>query len=319
MSQVSFKLLKEIDRCKECKSINDYNKFPIKVHLEMDSNIMLIAESPGRDSTKKEKYWTGEVGSFLRSALNNKGVALEDLFYLTDIIKCCPNNRKTLKKHAHKCIHFLKEEICQIKPKLILILGEIASTGLLGKKIKLKNDHGKLFYYNEIPTLILYHPGYIFKYKNTSLKAFYLKQMQELFLAIIQKKTKDIEKIFIQKELVKDKIKFKKQPQPIEIWNNSPIFVLPSSGNKITKLDIKKYQLRITTSFKKYFPKESCNIRMIINNTSYIVPFRFRINKSHLVYLGKQAMIKLGLKEVVREKVKFTKLNNYTFKLERLS
>ncbi len=102
--------------CQKCITIIGYKKFPSASHGKTDSEFMLVSEAPGKKSIDKEneseiKYWMGAGGKLLRSALmeadkeleevetndskdSTANKELEDIFYLTDIVKCWPNKKE---------------------------------------------------------------------------------------------------------------------------------------------------------------------------------------------------------------------------------
>jgi len=88
-------------------------------------------------------------------------------------------------------------------------------------------------------------------------------------------------------------------------------FVIPSVGNEISKLDVKSNQIRITVDFKPYFPEKS-KVKIVIDN-EYSCTFTHRVDRSHILRLGKVAAEELGLKP--RWSVRFTKMGDSFFKL----
>lgn len=97
-------------------------------------------------------------------------------------------------------------------------------------------------------------------------------------------------------------------------------FVIPASGNEITENDIDKGYLRITVDFKRYFPKESCDVTVLVGGQRSQRRFTNRDGgdkrRSHLLKLGGDLIAELGIKP--GGKVKVTVLGKTTFKLETL-
>ena len=101
---------------------------------------------------------------------------------------------------------------------------------------------------------------------------------------------------------------------PIEAISKSGVrFVLPDIGNDITQRDIDANQVRITVSFKRYFPSSNQMIRLIFNQQEYQVGFTHRGNKSHIIRLGKDLMRKANIR--TNSKLTFEKLGNFIYKL----
>jgi len=198
MAETILDILIEVERCKKCKTISGYKKFPLHSHGKTDSEFMLVSEAPGKYSVLNGKYWIGTGGKLLRSALSKFNKELEEVFYLTDLVKCWVNennkNRKPSMSEVKNCYYFLKREIEVLKPKLILSFGKKVSEYLLKQEVKLKDFHGRtLDYSNYTKILVLYHPSRIDIFRKREC---YRRELEELFAKIIENKIFDIERIF---------------------------------------------------------------------------------------------------------------------------
>lgn len=198
MGQITSELLSEIHKCKQCKSILGHKKFPVTSHGQLSGKYLLVSEAPGKKSLKKQKYWTGVGGQILRSCSSNAGTTLEDLFYLTDIVKCWPNendkDRSPFKFEIENCSPFLKREIKELEPSLIVSFGKLASSFLLGRKVKIKIEHGTFHRYNaKAEVLVLLHPTGIDRQMNREK---YKHQLTSLFNKLKEGKHNEIAAIF---------------------------------------------------------------------------------------------------------------------------
>lgn len=295
------KTLEKIQQCNKCGSINGFNKFPILSHGNINSNAILVSEAPGKDSLNKKKYWLGAGGKILRDCLPTK-TELEDLFYLTDIVKCWPNinneNRKPLENEIINCSPFLVMEIEKLKPQIILSFGGTSSSFLLNREIKITKEHGKISKYNESTKIItLLHPSGIDRFMNRTI---YKEQLTLLFNKIKENDFDNIEEIFKNKNDNK-KAKIKSDNKKNIIVSENPIikkgsFSIPSVGNSITAGDVSKNQIRITVDFKEYFPSQSSVIEIEYLDEIYSVKFNYRFNKSHILRLGSKLANRVKLK-----------------------
>ena len=97
-------------------------KFSPTSHGQLAGKYLLVSEAPGKESLLRQQYWTGVGGQILRSCTKIAGTTLENLFYLTDIVKCWPNengsNRTALDSEIQNCSHFLIKEIEELKQQL---------------------------------------------------------------------------------------------------------------------------------------------------------------------------------------------------------
>ena len=84
--------------------------------------------------------------------------------YITAAIKCRPPN-KTAADEAASCVKLLEEQIEQIKPKCIIALGDYALRMLTGQpSFTIRNEHGKLRKYKNIPFVPTFNPAYLNKF-----------------------------------------------------------------------------------------------------------------------------------------------------------
>lgn len=198
MNCISTELFDEINKCKRCETIIGHEKFPTASHGQINGKYLLVSEAPGKDSLNKQQYWVGVGGQILRSCSSAAGTTLEKLFYLTDIVKCWPNekesNRTPFEKEISNCSHFLTREIQELKPELIVSFGKPASSFLIGREVKIKREHGSKYSYNkDTKVLVLLHPTGIDRQMDRQV---YLKQLTSLFKKLKEANHNDIEDIF---------------------------------------------------------------------------------------------------------------------------
>jgi hypothetical protein len=93
-------------------------------------------------------------------------------------------------------------------------------------------------------------------------------------------------------------------------------FVIPDLGNQITESDIKSATIRITVSFKSYFPSSKSKISLIIGNETFEASYSQREGRSDILSIGKKAMASLNIKPF--SKLKFIKLESHKFQIEKL-
>ncbi len=307
-------LFLQIENCQKCKTINGYKKFPVNTHGNLNPFAVLVSEAPGKDSLAQQKYWVGAGGKILRECLPS-GTELEDLFYLTDIVKCWPNrnheNRKPENTEIENCSPFLVKEIETLKPKLILSFGGTSSSFLLKREVKITQEHGKIFQFNDQTKIItLLHPSGIDRFMDRRL---YKIQLALLFLKVKDRDLVSIPEIFEEsKTSILPEIKKSTQKnQSIKKTNAGNAFTIPTPGNSITPTDVKKNQIRITTDVKKFFPSKSTSILIEYKDNVFEVKFSHRINKSHLLLLGSKLASLVNLKEGMSLKMSIVGQNKY--------
>ncbi len=131
-----------------------------------DVPIMIIGEAPGVDEEKQGKPFVGRAGKLLNATLGMLGWQRSD-FYVTNIVKYRPQDAMggTLTPTPQEIEKFrpaMEKEIEVVDPKLIVVLGRIAMTGL-GIEGTMAENRGKVIEKNARRILITYHPAAILR------------------------------------------------------------------------------------------------------------------------------------------------------------
>lgn len=179
MLQALNQIYEQINACQMCTTLARYNKFPAHCHGNVNSGIMLVSEGAYLPSIQAGRYFTR---GHLRDALPN----LEQLCYLTDVIKCDTSYGKT-PNIAKRCLPFLFEEVQILQPRLILAVGKIPFEQLVGKVSgKFADLHGKrgMFFYKDIEVVPIIHPSWANKHFPIEPKVEnYRKSLQEIMIS----------------------------------------------------------------------------------------------------------------------------------------
>ena len=171
-----------VEPCKKCDLYKTRNK-PVVGEGYLDAKILFIGEAPGRNEDLKGRPFVGRAGEILDELLDSIGIKRKEVF-IANILKCRPpNNRNPLQSEIDLCSRYLDRQIEIIKPKVIVTLGNFASSYIF-EKFGLKYDkiskiHGKIFKINTIfgklSVIPLYHPAvavYNLNTKDTLIKDF---------------------------------------------------------------------------------------------------------------------------------------------------
>jgi len=123
---------------------------------------MLIGEAPGSAEEKTGKVFCGRAGKFLDKLLRGRGLDMQNLVYITNACRCRPpENRSPTPKELDACRPFLKAEVDIVKPKVILLLGRVATAALgFGASV---NTGSEYFFYGPWPNAYIkttWHPAY---------------------------------------------------------------------------------------------------------------------------------------------------------------
>jgi len=134
--------------------------------------LMLIGEAPGKDEVLQGKPFVGSAGKILTNLLKSISIDRQDV-YITNAIKYRlsqpgkrPNtfrNRPAKKSEIVTSSSFLKREIAILQPKLIVTLGNVPLSSIVGNNTNIGDCHGVQIYaiIIDTPQIIfpLYHPA----------------------------------------------------------------------------------------------------------------------------------------------------------------
>ena len=166
MSEERLQKLKEIalkcGNCELCKTRKNL-VFGDGFH---DALIMFIGEGPGQKEDETGVPFVGRSGQLLRKMIDAINIFEEDK-YIANIVKCRPpNNRAPKKEEIEYCTKFLRKQIEIIKPKLLVLLGKTAVTGLCPtfakesvERLRSKSKNLGMVTFEDIPAMVTYHPS----------------------------------------------------------------------------------------------------------------------------------------------------------------
>jgi len=158
-------LRRRVQRCRRCE-LWKTRRNPVFGEGPADARIMLVGLGPGRQEDLQGRPFVGAAGKFLDRLLEEAGLRRDQL-YITNVMKCyLPDNRAS-EDQVKACSPYLDQQIEIIQPELIIALGNLAASYLLGKfglkPESMEKMHGKVY---EASTLILtlrivpmYHPA----------------------------------------------------------------------------------------------------------------------------------------------------------------
>ncbi len=129
---------------------------------ELQPDIAIVGEAPGKQEDKAGQPFVGESGKFLLKIL--KAVQLDSRVYFTNIVRCRPpDNRKPTAEEIKACQPYLIDELRLIKPKIIICAGATAVAGLSGKRESITSLRGKWLDWEGVAVMPLFHPAYLLR------------------------------------------------------------------------------------------------------------------------------------------------------------
>jgi DNA polymerase len=158
-------IAEEISKCRACKR----NKIGKAVPGEGDPNakVVFVGEAPGKNESEVGRPFIGRAGQILRRMIRNCGLKEEGV-YITSAVKYLPKyltpNTSDI-KHGRKHL-FAQLEI--IRPKVVVLLGNVAVQAVLEEKLSIAKAHGKTIEKEGINYFIAYHPAAMLHNPNVS-------------------------------------------------------------------------------------------------------------------------------------------------------
>lgn len=121
--------------------------------------IMIVGEAPGEHEDSVGKAFVGRAGQLLRSHLETIGIN----GYITNAVSCRPpDNRTPTKKEISACQYWVQRQLDVVKPKWVLLLGNVALESLLGVK-GITKMRGQTFERNGVNYFPTYHPSFVLR------------------------------------------------------------------------------------------------------------------------------------------------------------
>lgn len=124
------------------------------------AKIFIIGEAPGGEEDILGRPFVGKSGQLLDKILAACGFNRNEHVFLSNIVRCRPpGNRIPTPLEASTCLPWLYEQIENIDPQLIVMLGATALKYLSGGKYKISQIHGNWIDFNNRPAMPVFHPS----------------------------------------------------------------------------------------------------------------------------------------------------------------
>ncbi len=143
----------------------------------LDSNLIIIGEAPGKEEDEQGVPFVGRAGQLLNKMLSAIKLERENV-YITNVLPWRPpENRTPTDNEILEFLPFLQKQIEIINPKIIYLLGATAARAILSTPLSLGKLRGKWHKYksihtdNSINVLVSYHPAFLLRSPNFKKEA----------------------------------------------------------------------------------------------------------------------------------------------------
>ena len=122
------------------------------------SRVMFIGEAPGAREDESGRPFVGRSGELLISMIQEIGLSRNSVF-ITSILKSRPpRNRPPTQVEIDACRPYLEQQIEIINPKIVVLLGGVAISSLVGPW-KVSEAHGRFYETDDRTYFMTYHPA----------------------------------------------------------------------------------------------------------------------------------------------------------------
>lgn len=165
------KLRKLVLECKRC-NLRSGAKGVVFGEGDPRATVMFVGEGPGETEDETGRPFVGRAGQLLDLMLKAIGFQRQKVF-IANIVKCRPpGNRLPLPNEVEACIGNLRAQIRIIRPRIIVLLGALASQTLVDPSIRVTRDRGKWYEKDGIKYLVTYHPAAVLRDEYNKRKVF---------------------------------------------------------------------------------------------------------------------------------------------------
>ena len=131
----------DIQSCTKC-DLSKTRTLAVTGEGPSNATMLFVGEAPGAREDELGRPFVGRSGILLTELLTEAGIERKEVF-ITSILKSRPpNNRKPTSSEIEACLPYLLKQIEIISPEVIVLLGSVAVSTLIGPW-KIGDAHGK--------------------------------------------------------------------------------------------------------------------------------------------------------------------------------
>ncbi len=133
-----------------------------------NAELVVVGEAPGREEDEQGKPFVGESGQLLSRMLHAIGIASREQYRVTNLVYWRPpGNRQPSLDEIAVCYPFFLRHMALVKPRWLLLLGNVAMQNVLSERRGITKLRGQLFpiTLGATPVVALpsFHPSYLLR------------------------------------------------------------------------------------------------------------------------------------------------------------
>ena len=134
----------EVTGCERCPALVESRSRIVNGVGKPDAELLFVGEAPGAQEDREGEPFVGRSGGILTEALEERGVAREEI-RITNCVRCRPpENRDPHVEELENCRSYLECEIERVDPDLIVTLGKVPSEHLLDRSVAVTKEAGSV-------------------------------------------------------------------------------------------------------------------------------------------------------------------------------
>ena len=142
-----------------------------------NADLMIVGEGPGANEDRQGEPFVGNAGQMLDKMLVNVIGLQRSQVYIANVVKCRPpDNRNPEPEEVARCRPYLMAQMRVIQPKVVLVLGSVASRALFQTSTgitRLRGEWRELSYAGgSARAMATFHPAYLLRNPAEKRKTF---------------------------------------------------------------------------------------------------------------------------------------------------
>ncbi len=136
-----------------------------------EAPLMFIGEGPGADEDAQGIPFVGRAGQLLTAMIHAMGRDRKSQdpatsVYIANVVKCRPpGNRNPTGEESAACLGYLRRQISLVRPRVIVLLGNVALMALFGRS-GIIQARGVWREYQGIPVMPTFHPAFLLRHES---------------------------------------------------------------------------------------------------------------------------------------------------------
>lgn len=124
----------------------------------LNASLMIVGNAPVQDDDLKGLPFTGPSGKLLDNILKAIDFHRDEVF-MTHVVKCkTPMHRDPEPDEMKACSGYLRKQMMQIAPKIILALGRVSGEAILHSQLSIQGMREKVHQHQGIAVFVTHHP-----------------------------------------------------------------------------------------------------------------------------------------------------------------